>query len=149
MMFKRPFARATQTGFTFCSRSYGHKRYDEMSELAYHMLELEIARTREDPRRVAPVLSGPYESVLDIGCGAGQTLITSNLKPTTFSCGVDIDQDALRHRQSDARGGFRSSASRARPIPRRDGVKTGLISADSLILEEFLPKSWQSYDLRY
>src|SRR6266542_3345766 len=37
MMFKRPFARATQTGFTFCSRSYGHKRYDEMSELAYHM----------------------------------------------------------------------------------------------------------------
>lgn len=66
-----------------------------MSELAYHMLELEIARKREDPRRVAPVLSSPYGSVLDIGCGAGQTLITSNLKPTTFSCGVDIDQEAL------------------------------------------------------
>jgi len=66
-----------------------------MSELAYHLLELKIARERDDPRRVAPVLSDPYASVLDIGCGAGQTLITSKLNSTTFSCGVDIDQEAL------------------------------------------------------
>ncbi|MGH9766224.1 MAG: class I SAM-dependent methyltransferase, partial [Blastocatellia bacterium] len=44
---------------------------------------------------VAPVLGDCYESILDIGCGAGQTLISCNLKPGVFSCGIDIDEEAL------------------------------------------------------
>src|SRR5262249_47490647 len=54
-----------------------------------------IASATDDPRRVVPVLSCHYESVLDVGCGAGQTLIASEIKPTTFICRVDIDQEAL------------------------------------------------------
>lgn len=102
-----------------------------MSELAYHMLELEIARARGDPRRVAPVLCGPYESVLDIGCGAGQTLITSNLKPTTFGCGVDIDQEALAlgKRLSRRMAFVRASGER---LPFSDGSFEVVISRVSL-----------------
>ncbi len=66
-----------------------------MSEIAYHLLELEIARAANDPRRVMPILSDRDGSILDIGCGAGQTLIACNLKPGVFACGVDVDEEAL------------------------------------------------------
>jgi ubiquinone/menaquinone biosynthesis C-methylase UbiE len=66
-----------------------------MSETAYHLLELEIAKKKTDPRRVAPALRGRFQRILDLGCGAGQTLIASDLTPGTFSCGVDVDQEAL------------------------------------------------------
>jgi SAM-dependent methyltransferase len=67
----------------------------EVSEIAYHLLELEIARAADDPRRVMPVLSNRDGSILDIGCGAGQTLIACDLKPGVFACGVDVDEEAL------------------------------------------------------
>lgn len=66
-----------------------------MSEIAYHLLEFEIARAANDPRRVMPFLSDRYVSVLDVGCGAGQTLIACDLKPGVFACGVDVDEEAL------------------------------------------------------
>jgi ubiquinone/menaquinone biosynthesis C-methylase UbiE len=64
-----------------------------MSE-KYHRSELEIAL---NPGHLAhllpPVL--PYSAkVLDIGCGAGQTLIAAYADRVTF--GLDIDVDALR-----------------------------------------------------
>ena len=66
-----------------------------MSEKEYHLGELEIALTPNDPRHVMPTLPDQYHSILDVGCGAGQTLIACGLKPGTFICGVDIDEDAL------------------------------------------------------
>ena len=66
-----------------------------MSGAAYHLTELEIARAVNDPRRAMPDLPDHYESVLDIGCGAGQTLIACGLKPGAFVCGIDIDEEAL------------------------------------------------------
>ncbi len=67
----------------------------EMSEKEYHLGELEIARTPNDPRHVLPMLPDQYQSILDIGCGAGQTLIACGLKPERFFCGVDVDEEAL------------------------------------------------------
>lgn len=66
-----------------------------MSDRAYHILELEIASAKNDPRRVAPALGNGFQRILDIGCGAGQTLIACDLKPGVFFCGIDIDHDAL------------------------------------------------------
>jgi SAM-dependent methyltransferase len=66
-----------------------------MNDRAYHLLELEIASAKDDPRRVAPALGAGYQRILDLGCGAGQTLIACDLAPEVFCCGVDIDQDAL------------------------------------------------------
>jgi ubiquinone/menaquinone biosynthesis C-methylase UbiE len=102
-----------------------------MSELAYHMLELEIARARDDPRRVAPVLINRCESVLDIGCGAGQTLIACEVTPTTFTCGVDIDQEALAlgRRLSQQIAFVRASGER---LPFSDGSFDVVISRVSL-----------------
>jgi ubiquinone/menaquinone biosynthesis C-methylase UbiE len=68
-----------------------------MSEIAYHLGELEIARTVDDARRILPELPETFESILDLGCGIGQTLITCNLPPKTFACGVDVDEEALAY----------------------------------------------------
>lgn len=66
-----------------------------MSEIDYHIYELEVARTPNDPRRVMPTLPDRCQSVLDVGCGAGQTLIACELKSGIFACGVDLDEEAL------------------------------------------------------
>jgi len=42
-----------------------------------------------------PEVSGGYRRILDVGCGAGQTLIFSNLAETVLAVGVDVDHSAL------------------------------------------------------
>jgi ubiquinone/menaquinone biosynthesis C-methylase UbiE len=66
-----------------------------MSTREYHLRELEIARSPNDPRRVMPVILPKRRRILDVGCGAGQTLIASELAPGVLAVGIDIDQDAL------------------------------------------------------
>jgi len=61
----------------------------------YHRVELSVARDRADPRRVMPPITLGHRQILDVGCGAGQTLIASNLPPGVLAVGVDIDQGAL------------------------------------------------------
>ncbi len=68
-----------------------------MSTLEYHLAELAIAKAKDDPRRVMPALPAQFGSILDLGCGAGQTLIACELKPEVFACGADIDEAALRY----------------------------------------------------
>jgi len=68
-----------------------------MSEIAYHLRELEIARTVDDARRILPELPEAFESILDLGCGIGQTLIACDLPPNAFACGVDVDEEALAY----------------------------------------------------
>jgi SAM-dependent methyltransferase len=63
--------------------------------MAYHQAELAIALSSTDRRRVLPDVPAGCTSVLDIGCGAGQTLIGSNLRLGVRTCGVDIDEEAL------------------------------------------------------
>lgn len=66
-----------------------------MSTLAYHLEELEIARTVGHPNHVLPNFPLTIDSVLDIGCGAGQTLVACNFTDGTFVCGLDQDTEAL------------------------------------------------------
>ena len=66
-----------------------------MSTRAYHLHELEIARSLDDSRRVMPEIRAQHRRVLDLGCGAGQTLIASDLPRETWAAGVDVDFDAL------------------------------------------------------
>jgi len=61
----------------------------------YHRLELSIATDPNDSRRVMPVVDARHERILDIGCGAGQTLIGSNLRKGVCAVGLDLDQAAL------------------------------------------------------
>jgi len=66
-----------------------------LSTSEYHLRELEIARTPSDPRHVMPPALPGIRRVLDIGCGAGQTLIVADMGAAR-KVGVDIDFEALR-----------------------------------------------------
>jgi SAM-dependent methyltransferase len=60
----------------------------------YHLRELEIARDPSRPEHVMPPFVPSPARILDIGCGAGQTLIAAF--PDRVSFGVDLDVDALK-----------------------------------------------------
>jgi SAM-dependent methyltransferase len=61
----------------------------------YHLSELQIARDNHAPGHLLPPIPPGCRAVLDIGCGAGQTLIASRLADDVFACGVDPDASAL------------------------------------------------------
>jgi ubiquinone/menaquinone biosynthesis C-methylase UbiE len=61
----------------------------------YHRLELSIATDPADPRRVMPHVEARHRRILDVGCGAGQTLIGCNLADSVLAVGVDPDHEAL------------------------------------------------------
>jgi ubiquinone/menaquinone biosynthesis C-methylase UbiE len=63
------------------------------SPVAYHDDELQIALNTANPQRVVPETDNA-EAVLDIGCGAGQTLVA--IGNHNRRVGVDIDVEALR-----------------------------------------------------
>jgi ubiquinone/menaquinone biosynthesis C-methylase UbiE len=63
------------------------------STASYHQAELKIALDRSHPSHILPPPLPIGQVVMDIGCGAGQTLIAAY--PDRVSFGVDIDQGAL------------------------------------------------------
>jgi SAM-dependent methyltransferase len=63
------------------------------SSIAYHEGELRVALDTSNPHRLVPE-PGDAVSILDIGCGAGQTIVA--LGAGRRSVGVDIDLQALR-----------------------------------------------------
>jgi ubiquinone/menaquinone biosynthesis C-methylase UbiE len=65
-----------------------------MSEREYHLSELEIARTATDHRRILPSIPADSRRVLDLGCGAGQSLLAMPLGEAQ-AVGVDLDMEAL------------------------------------------------------
>lgn len=65
-----------------------------MSLERYHLTELTIARDPNDPRHVNPPSFPSDRRVLDVGCGAGQTLIACFGDRRPY--GIDVALDALR-----------------------------------------------------
>lgn len=61
----------------------------------YHRLELAIARDPQDSRRVMPQIEDRHRRILDVGCGAGQTLIGCELADDVFAVGLDVDESAV------------------------------------------------------
>lgn len=61
----------------------------------YHLAELELARSVRDPRRILPDIPQNAKRILDIGCGAGQTLLAC-ARDGRVAVGVDYDWEALR-----------------------------------------------------
>lgn len=61
----------------------------------YHLDELRIARDSAAPGHLLPPIPADCRAVLDIGCGAGQSLIASRLGDHVIACGVDPDVAAL------------------------------------------------------
>jgi SAM-dependent methyltransferase len=91
-----------------------------MGAEAAHLVELEIARTPGDPRRVMPAVPPACRRVLDVGCGAGQTLIASDLGAGVTAAGVDVDFAALSlGRRLTGRVGFVCALGET--LPFRDG----------------------------
>lgn len=61
----------------------------------YHRLELSIAADPHDSRRVMPRVEARHRRILDVGCGAGQTLIGCHLAEGVFAVGLDTDDSAV------------------------------------------------------
>lgn len=61
----------------------------------YHLDELRIANTPGHARRIMPPVLKTDRTVLDLGCGAGQTLIATAFEPGTTVIGLDPDRSAL------------------------------------------------------
>lgn len=63
---------------------------------AYHLAELRIASDPTSEGHLLPTLPDGCVAVLDVGCGAGQTLINLKRERGITTYGVDPDADACR-----------------------------------------------------
>jgi ubiquinone/menaquinone biosynthesis C-methylase UbiE len=85
------------------------------SSLAYHQGELRVALDATNPQRLVPD-PGPARAILDIGCGAGQTIIA--LGAGGRSIGIDIDFGALRFAANGTMGEpLKVAAARGEQLP--------------------------------
>jgi|SRR5215213_5887706 len=62
----------------------------------YHLDELRIANTPGHARRIMPPVLKTDRTILDVGCGAGQTLIATTIEPGATVIGLDRDKSALQ-----------------------------------------------------
>src|SRR5262245_13245022 len=62
----------------------------------YHLEELRIANTPGHAHRIMPPVINSDRIILDVGCGAGQTLIATGFKPGRIIIGLDRDKSALQ-----------------------------------------------------
>lgn len=98
---------------------------------AYHLEELAIAREVVGAQ-VLSYLPEDVRVVLDVGCGAGQTLVALAARPALVRVGVDSDQAALGIlRESDA--GMMLLAGSGEALPLASG------SCDAVICRVALP----------
>ena len=69
---------------------------NEAKSRAYQLAELEIARNPNHPAHLLPPVSVTDRSILDLGCGAAQTLIAADFGRDRLVVGIDVDLDALK-----------------------------------------------------
>jgi SAM-dependent methyltransferase len=71
---------------------------EEPAGLAYHLAELAVALDPSRPEHLMPRFAPHHRRVLDVGCGAGQTLVAAGYADATddrLACGVDVDAPVL------------------------------------------------------
>lgn len=66
-------------------------------KIAYHLAELDIARTPDAPEHILPIVLAKDKTILDVGCGIGQSLIALDLDGSHTLVGIDIDLEALSY----------------------------------------------------
>ncbi len=67
-----------------------------MGVIDYHLAELEIAKNKDDARHVLPTLYDSDQTILDIGCGIGQSFLA--LDCTDKTCiGLDVAEEVLQY----------------------------------------------------
>jgi SAM-dependent methyltransferase len=82
-----------------------------------HLAELEILLDPSHPAHILPPARPATNMVIEIGCGAGQTLIAAYRDQVTY--GLDIDPAALRLGRSLTQN-VRSVCGKAKALPYRD-----------------------------
>lgn len=66
-----------------------------MPPLVYHESELRLISDLNDPKRIVPNYPCRGWSVLDVGCGIGQTLVAPEFSEAAELHGIDIDPEAV------------------------------------------------------
>lgn len=100
--------------------------------LAYHLEELRIALDRSDARRALPALREDDRTIVDVGCGIGQTLLALE-SPELALWGIDVDEAAVRHGLAVHGDRLRLAVATAERLPFADA------SADLVICRVSLP----------
>ncbi len=84
----------------------------------YHLGELALLRDVQHPKRILPVIQERHRRILDVGCGAGQTLLANGSLHAGTVVGVDTDADALRlGKRLTGNIGFVSARGEQLPFP--------------------------------
>ena len=100
----------------------------------YHLDELKIALDPAHPSHILPSSSYRIGPTLDVGCGAGQTLIAAYSAQPAF--GVDIDIDALKLGKSLS-SAVHFVCAKAEALPYRENSFSVVISRVALAYTEF------------
>lgn len=109
----------------------------------YHLRELQVALDPASPGHVLPAIGAADESILDVGCGIGQTLVAGGGASGRLLVGVDIDLDCLQY----GRAHFPAIAflhSGAEQLPFRDAAFDLVVSRVALpytVLRQSLPET--------
>ena len=86
----------------------------------YHLKELQIALDPESPFHALPKIGPEHRRILDIGCGAGQSLVALKLSPDQESWGVDADETAIELGRKLVPQNVRLVVARGEFLPLRD-----------------------------
>lgn len=99
----------------------------------YHLDELRIALDPSHPAHILPPKMPAGSLVLDLGCGAGQTLIAAYPDRTTF--GLDVDHSVLKLGKTLSKD-VRFCCGKAEELPYRDDAFDLVIARVSLAYTE-------------
>ena len=112
-----------------CSAVCQDDKGDQLLSREYHLSEIEIAKDPTHPAHILPPPMPATAQILDIGCGAGQSLLAAYPGRVTF--GIDIDLQALEIGRALTEE-VKFTCGRAENLPFRDAFFDAVISRVAL-----------------